>query len=259
MRSNHETKIKIIKRFGEIVCRIAILDILIGNFDRANPANILYKESSDGKIEFFPIDHNMAFTEVLSSQDFIFENPPFWMDALYFTSASLDAEGCRYVENLDLEALARHLEVLGLSESRIQGVQLRGLLLKKGIQAGLSLFETVQMMMIEDEDVDIVDSEPIFRSCIAKLIEKTHEVLKGEEVPKEEKFQRGFEIFGSLLNEEIAVRKEQIERQGESDQVKYEKEMEEAYMNFVKKEGDSSKFEAYLKRIIEDAFGEEDV
>jgi len=247
-RNNHIARKEIVERFEKVIFKIAILDILIGNFDRSNPANVLDKEyGGTGAINVIPIDHNLAFPGEITS----YLIPPFWMGTPQFMFGSLDAESRRYIENLDLKVLKKQLKDFSLSERRVKGVWLRGLLLKKGVQAGLSLFEIAQMMTVEKIEMDL--GKLSFRSSLSDVISDVNEVLKGEEVPKEEKLQRGFEIFGSLLNEEIAERKEQIERQGVSDQAKYTKAMTEALES-----NDYSRFEYLYNKAQRRVVGEDD-
>jgi len=232
-QGHYKAHTEIAGRFGKVIFKIAILDILTGNPDRSMK-NILYKKDGDtGDISLVPIDHNFAFPE----EETPYSISPFWMGVPQFMSGSLDAESRRYIENLDLEVLAKQLRSFGLSERRVEGVWLRGLLLKKGVEAGLSLFEIAQMMTIER--VEMKRFEPTFRSCLLDIIIGANEVLEKEEIPKEMRFQRTLEVFEPLLDRAISEKKKQIERQGVSNQAQYAKAINEAL-----ERNDYSRFES---------------
>jgi hypothetical protein len=127
------------------VHKIAILDIRILNADR-NAANLLCRRTSDNRLELVPIDHSFCLR---SSCDVS------WMDWCWLdwaqTKEPLSEKTKEYVRKLDIDADALLLkERLNICDEAIDYFRASSLILKAGVEAGLSLYQIAVMCCRND-------------------------------------------------------------------------------------------------------------
>ena len=128
------------------VHKIAILDIRILNADR-NAANLLCRRNADNRLELVPIDHSFCLR---SSCDVS------WMDWCWLdwpqTKEPMSDKTKEYVRKLDIEADALMLkERLNICEEAIDYFRASSLILKAGVEAGLSLYQIAVMCCRNDD------------------------------------------------------------------------------------------------------------
>mmetsp|Transcript_10342 Transcript_10342/g.10293 ORF Transcript_10342/g.10293 Transcript_10342/m.10293 type:complete len:431 (+) Transcript_10342:443-1735(+) len=146
----------------EEVQKIAILDIRILNMDR-NEANILVK---DNDYHLIPIDHGLSIPDTLdiSEYDLCWMS---WMQAKNpITPKCMD-----YIQSIDpLYDISMLKDTMPFRDICLRNMRISSTLLKKGAQAGLSLYNIGSMLYRNGYD----DSP----SIIEKVLEKAFQVYK---------------------------------------------------------------------------------
>lgn len=186
-------------QMGKEVHKMGLLDILIQNPDRLNPANYLYKKIGNN-IRLTPIDHNLAFPEEISPllEQVIWMNSPAAL-------LPFDQEVINYINDLDIEAISSELAKAGMNEKRIHNFKIMGLVVKKCVDAGLPLREIGQLSSINFINM--------LSGTTLQKMEK--EAKKTASTPEE-----FFPIFSSLLEKKIEKIQNQRDRQGVSNAAK---------------------------------------
>mmetsp|Transcript_5609 Transcript_5609/g.12420 ORF Transcript_5609/g.12420 Transcript_5609/m.12420 type:complete len:688 (-) Transcript_5609:1735-3798(-) len=141
------------------VHRIGILDIRLFNTDR-HAGNMLVRVSrdssanlksriADAQYELIPIDHGFCLPETLEAPYFEWLHWP-------QTMLPFSEEELQYIKNLDIEADKELLrkELPNLRPECLRVMELATTLLKKGAEAGLTLFEIASMMSRPFGDAD---------------------------------------------------------------------------------------------------------
>jgi len=115
------------------VHKIGVLDLRIFNNDR-HGGNILLNECPDGTFHLTPIDQGFSLSSTLDHSTF---------EWLHWPQANIpfDDETKRYVQNINIEEDAQLLANLGVRPECIRTMRISTTLLKKGVTAGLTLFE----------------------------------------------------------------------------------------------------------------------
>lgn len=133
------------------VHKVAMLDIRLLNCDR-NAANLLIRDGQRGHVELVPVDHGFCLPDVLNIG---------WCDWCWLdwpqVKEPLDEETARYIrEDVDPE---RDVEVLrqklSLPEPCLVLVRMAGMLLKTGVEAGLTLHEVASLVVRHDLESSI--------------------------------------------------------------------------------------------------------
>jgi len=130
------------------VQKIAILDMRILNLDR-NEANLLVLKSTR---ELIPIDHGLSIPDC-------FEISKFDLCWMSWPQAKepITPKACEYVTRLDpLEDVRLLKQCLPVRDKCLRNVRIAGMLLKKGIEAGLSLYDIGCIMYRSEDDVPSV-------------------------------------------------------------------------------------------------------
>lgn len=139
LRQNHKFQNDIGSRVnGREVRGIGILDLLIQNAD-PNLANVMLKEEGDF-LRLIPIDHDVAFPTGLYQRTDTDLRPEFWM-VQEAGRQPFDQETIAWVEQLDIEGVAKQLHDIGLDDDRILGFRQMAILVKSGVAAGLTLYD----------------------------------------------------------------------------------------------------------------------
>ena len=130
------------------VQKIAILDMRILNLDR-NEANILVLKSTR---ELVPIDHGLSMPDCFEISKFDL----CWMSWPH-VKEPITPKACEYVTRLDpLEDIRMLKQCLPVRDKCLRNVRIAGILLKKGIEAGLSLYDIGCIMYRSEDDVPSV-------------------------------------------------------------------------------------------------------
>jgi len=119
------------------VHKIGVLDMRIFNNDR-HGGNILLKEGPNGDYELVPIDHGLSLSPTLQHGCFEWL---MWPQA----KQSFDEDTKSYIRNIDVEADAELLGVLGVRPECITTMKITTTFLKKGAEAGLTLYDIGSM------------------------------------------------------------------------------------------------------------------
>ena len=130
------------------VQKIAILDLRLVNVDR-NEANILVLRDSK---ELVPIDHGLSLPDCfeVSKYDLCWMS---WPQA----KEPLTVKAVEYVSRLNpLEDARRLKQCLPVRDRCLRNFRIAGLLLKKGVESGLSLHDIGSIMYRSDDDVPSV-------------------------------------------------------------------------------------------------------
>jgi len=120
------------------VHKIGILDCRIMNMDR-HTGNMLVQKNNNQSFKLIPIDHGFSMPCTLDEA---------WFDWLHWNQAKVpfDDETKIYVHNIDIESDLELLRSLGLNENAVKVVRLSSTLLKKGVMAGLTLYDIACMI-----------------------------------------------------------------------------------------------------------------
>jgi len=120
------------------VQKIAILDLRIFNNDR-HGGNMLMKKKSDGTYELIPIDHGFSLSSVLNRA---------WFDWLTWPQAKepLSTALKDYVSKIDIEKDMETLRPLNIRPECLRTMKISTMLLKKGCELGLSLFDIASIV-----------------------------------------------------------------------------------------------------------------
>jgi hypothetical protein len=120
------------------VQKIAIFDLRIFNNDR-HGGNMLMKKKSDGTYELVPIDHGFSLPSVMNRA---------WFDWLTWPQAKepLSTALKDYVSKIDIEKDMETLKPLNLRPECLRTMKISTMLLKKGCELGLSLFDIASIV-----------------------------------------------------------------------------------------------------------------
>jgi len=125
------------------VQKLAILDMRILNLDR-NEANILVIKSSR---ELVPIDHGLSLPDCFEVSKFDL----CWMSWPQ-VKEPITPKACEYVARLDpLEDIRLMKQCLPFRDKCLRNMRIAGILLKKGLEVGLSLYD-IGCIMYRNED-----------------------------------------------------------------------------------------------------------
>jgi len=127
------------------VHKIGVLDLRIFNNDR-HGGNILFKEGPEGDYELIPIDHGLSLSPTLQHANFEWM---MWPQA----KQPFDEDTKAYIQNIDIEADAQLLKILGVRPECITTMKISTTLLKKAAAAGLSLYDIGNMASRTDLEV----------------------------------------------------------------------------------------------------------
>lgn len=155
------------------VHKIAILDIRILNADR-NAANLLCRRLPDNRLELVPIDHSFCLR---SSCDVS------WMDWCWLdwaqTKEPMSEATKEYVRKLDIEADALMLkERLNICEEAIDFFRASSLILKAGVNAGLSLYQIAVMCCRND---DLAQEPSLLERLTVMAAELSEQVVENDQ------------------------------------------------------------------------------
>ncbi|PWA83444.1 Phosphatidylinositol 3-/4-kinase, catalytic domain-containing protein [Artemisia annua] len=147
----------------EEVHKIAVLDIRLANTDR-HGGNILMSKDKDGKVVLIPIDHGYSLPT--SFEDCTFE----W---LYWPQARkpFSPETIDYIKSLDVDEDIDLLKLSGwtnLPSECARTFRISAMLLKKGVEKGLTPFAIGNMMCRENIEK---------QSVIEKIIQKVEDAM----------------------------------------------------------------------------------
>jgi len=120
------------------VQKIAIFDLRIFNNDR-HGGNMLIKKKTGGTYELIPIDHGFSLSSVLNRA---------WFDWLTWPQAKepLSAALKDYVSKIDIEKDMKTLAPLNIRPECLRTMKISTMLLKKGCELGLSLFDIASIV-----------------------------------------------------------------------------------------------------------------
>lgn len=157
----------------EQVHKIAILDIRLLNADR-NPANLLCRRLPDNTLELVPIDHGYCLRSVCDVS---------WMDWCWLDwpqlKEPLSPKSKKYIEKLDIEYDARILrERLNVADEAIDYLRASTLVLKAGVNAGLSLYEIAAMCCRND---NLAEKPSLLEHLTSLASELSHIALENED------------------------------------------------------------------------------
>jgi len=119
------------------VHKIGVLDMRIFNNDR-HGGNILLKEGPNGDYELVPIDHGLSLSPTLQHGCFEWL---MWPQA----KQPFDEDTKSYIQNIDVEADAQLLGGIGVRPECITTMKITTTFLKKGAEAGLTLYDIGSM------------------------------------------------------------------------------------------------------------------
>lgn len=122
-------------KVGTDIHKMGLLDLLIQNIDRANPQNILVLEDGE-KIKLIPIDHNLAFPDLLTPLPLTIS----WFQSPYGLEP-FDSQTLEFIQTLNITKISKQLIKVGLSSEKIKQFEIMAMLIKKGSAAGFSLLE----------------------------------------------------------------------------------------------------------------------
>jgi len=120
------------------VQKIAIFDLRIFNNDR-HGGNMLMKKKSNGTYELIPIDHGFSLSSVMNRAWFDWLN---WPQAKEPLSTALKD----YVSKIDVEKDIETLKPLNIRPECLRTMKISTMLLKKGCELGLSLFDIASIV-----------------------------------------------------------------------------------------------------------------
>jgi len=120
------------------VQKIAIFDLRIFNNDR-HGGNMLMKKKTNGTYELIPIDHGFSLSSVLNRA---------WFDWLTWPQAKepLSAALKDYVSKIDIDKDMETLSSLNIRPECLRTMKISTMLLKKGCELGLSLFDIANIV-----------------------------------------------------------------------------------------------------------------
>jgi len=120
------------------VQKIAIFDLRIFNNDR-HGGNMLMKKKSHGTYELVPIDHGFSLSSVLNRA---------WFDWLTWPQAKepLSTALKDYVSKIDIDKDMETLRPLNIRPECLRTMKISTMLLKKGCELGLSLFDIASIV-----------------------------------------------------------------------------------------------------------------
>eukprot|EP01006_Ploeotia_vitrea_P037286 TRINITY_DN66112_c9_g4_i2.p1 TRINITY_DN66112_c9_g4~~TRINITY_DN66112_c9_g4_i2.p1 ORF type:complete len:710 (+),score=349.58 TRINITY_DN66112_c9_g4_i2:249-2378(+) len=129
------------------VHKIGLLDIRMVNTDR-NDANILVKRKRGTDVTLVPIDHSYSLPDVLEIA---------WTDWVWLgwpqAKVPFDEETKRWVDNLDVARDMHELRTkFNVREECLTLMRICNTLLKKGVKAGLNLYEIASILCRSDLD-----------------------------------------------------------------------------------------------------------
>jgi len=174
------------------VQKIGILDIMMLNMDR-HGGNILFQKTQSG-YHLVPIDHGFSMPEYKSDDESSLGNA--WFDWFTWSQAKekLNPESKLYIEHIDADVNARLLtEKLNMTPDSIKTMKITTMLLKKGAQNDLSLYDIASLICRQDLDVpsalevlcknvegmiESQDSEELFFQCLSKLMDEQIDKIK---------------------------------------------------------------------------------
>lgn len=171
------------------VQKIGILDIMMLNMDR-HGGNILFQKTQSG-YHLVPIDHGFSMPEYKSDDESSLGNA--WFDWFTWSQAKekLNPESKRYIEQIDVDANARLLtEKLSMTPDSIKTMKITTMLLKKGAQSDLSLYDIANLICRQNLD------EP---SSLEVLCKKAEGMIESQD-NREELF---FQCLSKLMDEQI--------------------------------------------------------
>jgi len=116
------------------VQKIAIFDLRIFNNDRHGGNMLINKKKTDGSYELIPIDHGYSLSSVLNRA---------WFDWLTWPQVKepLSAALKDYVSKINIEKDMETLSSLNIRPECLRTMKISTMLLKKGCELGLSLFD----------------------------------------------------------------------------------------------------------------------
>lgn len=127
------------------VQKIAVLDMRILNLDR-NEANILVIKNSR---ELIPIDHGLSIPDCFEVSLF----DVCWMSWPQ-VKEPITPKVCEYVDRLNpLEDIRLLKKILPIRDKCLKNIRITGMLLKKGVEMGLSLYDIGSIMYRSQDDV----------------------------------------------------------------------------------------------------------
>jgi len=162
------------------VHKIGVLDLRIFNNDR-HGGNILLVEETDGTYRLIPIDQGLSLSSTFDHAEFEWLN---WPQA----KIPFNDETRRYIQRINIEEDAKILAKLEVRPECIRTMKISTTLLKKGIAAGLTLYEIGSMASRTTVD------QP---STLEKIFEQASNESEGDEA-------RLLDVVWRLMDAEIA-------------------------------------------------------
>jgi len=161
----------------EDVHNIGILDLRLLNLDR-NGENLLIRKEGD-LFRLIPIDHAYTLPDKLDNV---------WVEWLHWRQAKVPfgPDLRDFVATLDPDSDARILSGIGISPECIRNMKYATCLLKKGVSAGLTLFEIASMVCRKKQS-----EESELEKAVARAWNDFPTEFEGNGFPKE--FERRFE------------------------------------------------------------------
>lgn len=156
---------------------IALLDILIQNWDRRNPQNTLIKKEECG-YRLIPIDHNLAFPENIENMAWF--SHAHWFDSSAVKQPFSDRE-IQWLNELDIEAVKEMLLNKGLDRQRVNAFGIMAELVQVGARAGLTLLDITTLII---NLLSTSNPSPLLKT-MKKIQKETNSENMSEEVRKQ--------------------------------------------------------------------------
>eukprot|EP01103_Thecamoeba_quadrilineata_P017365 TRINITY_DN6125_c0_g1_i1.p1 TRINITY_DN6125_c0_g1~~TRINITY_DN6125_c0_g1_i1.p1 ORF type:complete len:376 (-),score=73.90 TRINITY_DN6125_c0_g1_i1:59-1186(-) len=163
--------------------KIALLDLRIFNLDR-HGGNILVRQSN-GKNFLIPIDHGFSLPDVLDGTDL-------WFEWINWPQAKMpfDKNTKMYVANINVGRDTEVLRSLGIRKECVRNMVIATLVLKKGVDGGMNLYQIAQMYLRKVTGKKQQHSSP---SLVEKIAEKVPDIDSPDFL----------DILSGVVNEEV--------------------------------------------------------
>jgi hypothetical protein len=171
------------------VHKIGLLDLRLFNLDR-HGGNILVNRQPDGNIALVPIDHGYCLPGTIDCGDLYFE----W---LHWPQAKVPftEETKKYIMELEVGDGEELLKACGIKKDSRDTYVIMDMLLKKGIQAGMTLYDLGCFLCREGDFSQISAMEKVYQAakkcsqrrrskfleCISRLLDEAiHDYMKAK-------------------------------------------------------------------------------